>query len=108
MQTILPLLVALRMLCASPPARAELDLANLREVLHDRQDPRGQSQAALLLVQSTDPGAEKLVRQGLRQPEETEVFLALTTAVRLRHDGRFLDELLAALYANRARVRQAV
>jgi HEAT repeat protein len=91
----------------APPA-ADVDLAHLLEVLQDRQDPRGQSQAALLLVQSADPGAEKVVRQGLRQPENTEVFLALTAAVRLRHDGRFLDELFAALGANRPRVRQAV
>ncbi len=103
MQTIQPLLLGLGLLCAS-----DVDLAHLREVLHDRQDPRGQSQAALLLVQSNDAGAEKLVRQGLRLPEDTEVFLALTTAVRLRHDGRFLDELLAALQANRPRVRQAI
>src|SRR5262245_51294988 len=73
------------------------DLAHLAEVLHDRQDPRGQSQAALLLLQSADPAAEKLVRVGLRRPEETEVFLALTAAVRLRQDGRFLGELLDAL-----------
>jgi HEAT repeat protein len=86
----------------------ELDLAHLTEVLHDRQDPRGQSQAALLLVQSNDPGAEKLVRKGLTQPEETEVFLALVAAVRLRQDSRFLDELLAALAANHPRVRQVV
>jgi HEAT repeat protein len=86
----------------------DLDLAHLREVLHDRQDPRGQSQVALLLVQSPDPGAEKLVHQGLHQPEDTEVFMALVTAVRLRQDARFLDDLLAALTANHPRVRQAV
>jgi HEAT repeat protein len=116
MQTIQPILLGLGMTLAVPgPARpaplvhaAELDLAHLREVLYDRQDPRGQSQAALLLVQSRDPAAEKLVRQGLRQPEEAEVFLALAAAVRLRQDGRFLDELLAALTANHPRVRQAV
>jgi HEAT repeat protein len=103
MQTLQPILLGLGLLFSS-----DVDLAHLREVLCDRQDPRGQSQAALLLVQSSDPGAEKLVRQGLRQPEETEVFFALTTAVRLRHDGRFLDELLLALRANRPRVRQEV
>ena len=71
------LLFGLGLLLGDPAAPvsapgSDLDLAHLREVLHDRQDPRGQSQAALMLVQSNDPGAEKLVRQGLRQPEETE------------------------------------
>jgi HEAT repeat protein len=116
MQPIQPILLGLGMTLLAPgpvhpapPAHAaELDLAHLREVLYDRQDPRGQSQAALLLVQSRDRGAEKLVQQGLRQPEEAEVFLALAAAVRLRQDGRFLDELLAALTANHSRVRQAV
>jgi HEAT repeat protein len=110
MQTIQPLLLGLGLLAANPAAARppDADLAQLRELLHDREDPRGQSQAALLLVQSSDPGAEKLVRQGLRRPESDEVFLALAAAVRLRQDGRFLDELLAALAANRPRIRQAV
>ena len=51
-------------------------------MLHDRQHPRGQSQAALLLIRSTDPEAERLVREGLRNHEEIEVFLALASAVR--------------------------
>src|SRR5947209_16650349 len=85
---------------------AEMELGNLRELLQDREDPRGQSQAALLLVQSRDGGAEKIVRRGLLQPENEEAFLALAAAVRLRQDRRFLDELLAALTANRPRIRQ--
>jgi HEAT repeat protein len=108
MSPIQPILLGLGLLLGSPLHTTDVDLAHLCEVLHDRQDPRGQSQAALLLVQSPDPGAEKVVRRGLRQPEEVEVFLALTAAVRLRQDGRFLDEMLAALTANRSRVRQAV
>src|SRR5262245_20461920 len=88
--------------------KANLDLARLRETLEDRQDPRGQSQAALLLVQSGDPAAEKLVSRGLRQPENEETFLALAGAVRLRQDVRFLDDLMAALVANRPRLRQVV
>jgi HEAT repeat protein len=84
-----------------------MELANLRELLQDRQDPRGQSQAALLLVQSGEAAAEKIVRQGLRQPENEEMFLALAGAVRLRQDGRFLDELLAALASSKPRIRQA-
>src|SRR5271165_3757343 len=87
---------------------AEMELGNLRELLQDREDPRGQSQAALLLVQSRDSGAEKIVRRGLLQPENEETFLALAAAVRLRQDRRFLDALLAALTANRPRIRQVV
>jgi HEAT repeat protein len=92
-----------------PPAGvADVDLANLQDLLRDRQDPRSQSQAALVLVQSDDPGAEKIVRRGLRHPEEEECFLALTAAVRLCQDRRFVEELLAVLTANRPRVRQVV
>lgn len=83
------------------------DLCQLQEVLHDRQDPRGQSQAALMLLQSADPAAETLIRQGLKQVDNEETFLALAGAARLRLDDRFLTELLAALAANKIRVRQA-
>jgi HEAT repeat protein len=89
---------------AQPPAA---DLGSLREMLLDRQNPRGQSQAALLLVQAPGPDAEKAVREGLRQTEEIEVYLALATAVRVLQDGRFLDELLASLSVARPGVRQA-
>jgi HEAT repeat protein len=128
MQTIQPILLGLGLIFGPAPDRnstsvspriglgwvrsetdpRDLDLAHLREVLHDRLDPLGQSQAALILVQSDDPDAEKMVRQGLHQHEETEVFLALCAAVRLRHDRRFLDELLKALRANKPRIRQAI
>src|SRR5262249_37469734 len=92
----------------STDCKSEPDLASLRETLEDRQDPRGQSQAALLLVQSADPAAEKLVRRGLRQPENEEAFLALAGAARLRQDSRFLDDLMVALLANRPRLRQVI
>jgi HEAT repeat protein len=109
-------LLLLALLAADPPARppaagaspSEIELGNLRELLCDRQDPRGQSQAALILVQSREAGAERLVHQGLRQPENEETFLALAAAVRLRQDRRFLDDLLAALAANKPRIRQVV
>src|SRR5262249_51999129 len=52
--------------------------------------------------------AEKLIHQGLRQPENEEMFLALTAAVRLRQDRRFFDDLLLALKANKPRIRQVV
>jgi HEAT repeat protein len=92
----------------SGKAGPTLDLAQLREVLQDRQDPRGQNQAALMLVQSRDPAAEKIVRRGLLQPDNEEMFLALTTAIRLEQDNRFLDELLEALRANKPRLRQSI
>jgi HEAT repeat protein len=110
MQTVAGLVLGLGVLLAAPAASAgpEIDLANLREALEDRDDPRGQGQAALLLVQSRDPAAARLVAQGLRHPENEETFLALAAAVRLRQDARFLDDLLAALLANRPRLRQVV
>jgi HEAT repeat protein len=86
---------------ADPP-----DFAQLQEMLLDRQHPRSQSQAAFLLVQSNSPEAEKVVRQGLQQTEDPEVFLALASAVRACQDGRFLEELMAALAAPRPAVRQ--
>lgn len=85
----------------------EPDLAQLQESLSDRQDPRAQSQAALLLVQSNDPEASAIVRRGLRQQENEEMFVALAAAVRLRPDDRFTRELLAGLGAAKPRIRQA-
>ncbi|MFO0844963.1 MAG: HEAT repeat domain-containing protein [Gemmataceae bacterium] len=105
MQATLLHLAGLGMLLAQ--TACEPDLAQLQEVLSDRQDPRGQSQAALLLVQSADPEAEVAVRRGLRQLESEETFVALAAAVRLRPDDRFVKELLAGLGAARPRVRQA-
>lgn len=99
------LVTALLLLPAVP---SDLDLGQLRELLYDRLDPRGQSQAALLLVQSKDPAAEKIIRQGLRQTENEEAFQALAAAVRLKQDARFLGEMVSALVANRPRIRQAV
>lgn len=109
MLNVVGLILGLALALAQPSdSKADLDLAQLRETLEDRQDPRGQSQAALLLVQSADPSAEKVVSRGLRQPENEETFLALAGAVRLRQDARFLDDLLAALLANRPRLRQVI
>jgi HEAT repeat protein len=76
-------------------------------MLHDRQNPGGQSQAALLLVQDPGAEAEKAVRKGLRQVEDVEVFLVLAAAVRLSQDRRFVEELFAALTGGRVQVRQA-
>src|SRR4051794_36553787 len=98
----LALLVPVAGLSAAPPS----DPARLRELLRDRQHPRGQSQAALLLVQSADPDAEEIVREGLRQTDAGDVFTALATAVSLEHDSRFRDELLAALTSGPSALRQ--
>lgn len=105
MQATLLHLAGLGLLLAQ--ASREPDLAQLQEVLSDRQDPRGQSQAALLLVQSADPEAAAVVRRGLKQLESEETFVALAAAVRLRPDDRFTKELLTGLGAARPRVRQA-
>jgi len=86
---------------AAPPS----DLPHLREMLYDRQAPLQQGQAALVLVASQDPRAVEVVRQGLRQTDSAEVFLALSAALRTAHDARFCDELLSALSGPRANVR---
>ena len=98
MQAIQPILLGLGLLFAGNDAvdPSLPDLAHLPEKLHNRQHPHGQSQAALLLVQSNLDGAEKAVREGLRGVENVEVFLALAAAVRMRQDRRFLDELFEA------------
>jgi HEAT repeat protein len=104
---VLLLLVAAALLPPAEGGPARADLPRLRELLRDRQCPRGQSQAALLLLQSEGPEAEQMVRQALRQADDLDTFLALASAVRLAQDGRFLDELIAALTNNRPGVRQA-
>src|SRR5262245_25490185 len=70
------------------------DPAHLREMLQDRQHPRLQSQAALLLVQDRSSDATEIIRQGLQQTESQEIFLALADALRLCRDRRFVEELL--------------
>ena len=53
---------------------SEMELGNLRELLQDRQDPRGQSQAALILVQSGDAGAENSSTRGCGSPKTRKCF----------------------------------
>jgi HEAT repeat protein len=91
---------------ADAPEPPRTDTARLREMLHDRQHPRGQSQAAVLLVQSRSPEAEEIIRQGLRQTDAAEVFFALAEAVRLQRENRFRAELLAALSNGPPGIRQ--
>jgi HEAT repeat protein len=107
MQVISPILLGLGLLLpfAEPRRPAEPDPALLQEMLHDRQHPRGQCQAALLLVQDRSAEAEKIVRQGLLQTDDVDLFLALATALRTAQDSRFIDELVAALAVNRPGIR---
>ena len=104
MNTVPTLLLGLGLLLAETP---DADPARLREMLYDRQQPRGQSQAALLLVQARTPEADAIIRQGLCQTETPEQFQALAGALRLCRDARFLDDLLAGLTSDRAELRQA-
>jgi HEAT repeat protein len=90
-----------------PGAGGAPDPATLREALHDREQPRRQNQAALLLVQSNAAEAEVIVRQGLKQTDVPEVFLALTEAIRFRQDARFVEELVSALASSSPIHRQA-
>ncbi len=90
-----------------PPGPAAPDVGRLREMLYDRQQPRLQSQAALLLVQDHSADAEEFVRQGLRQTDSPEVFIALAGALRLARDVRFRDELCDALAGGQPATRQA-
>ncbi|HWG45021.1 MAG TPA: HEAT repeat domain-containing protein, partial [Gemmataceae bacterium] len=109
MHAIQPILFGLGMLFADGGA-ADVrmpDLSHLQEMLHDRQHPHLQSQSALLLVQCSLDGAEKLVHDGLRNLENVEVFLALAAAVRLHQDRRFRDDLFAGLSARRPPIREA-
>src|SRR5260221_187911 len=110
MTTIPPILLALGLLLPTDdPGRASgPDVARLQEMLQDHEHPRAQSQAALLLVQSTAPEAEKAVHHGLRRADDPDVFLALAAAVHTAQDNRFLDDLLAALLVSRPGIRSAV
>src|SRR5436305_1303343 len=106
MSSLIPLALEVALLLhGTGPGNLE-DVAHLNEMLRDRQHPRTQSQAALLLVQSRSPEAAKLVRQGLQEPEAADVFQVLAAAVRLQRDPRFVDELFTALTGARPEVRQ--
>jgi HEAT repeat protein len=84
-----------------------LAVAGLREQLFNRQDPPGQSQAALLLVQDPSAEAASIVREALARWDRPDVVLALASAVRLQRDGRFVEPLLKALHSEQANLRSA-
>ena len=84
--------------CLSPPQDPALklpqppggDTASLREKLHNGADPKEQTRAALLLIQSTSPETLALVKFELKSPraDRPEVFQALAGAIRLCRDVR--------------------
>jgi HEAT repeat protein len=109
MSILHPLLLGVVMLL---PATDKLtppptDPARLKEVLYDRQHPLNQSSAALLLVQLHSADSEEIVRQGLKQTDYPEVFLALAAALRSVRDNSFADELVSALGSSQASIRQS-
>lgn len=106
MSAMIPFLVGVSLVVQGAGAHRPPDPATLGEMLQDRQHGRNQSQAALLLVQSRSARSVAIVRQGLRQLESPDVFAALASALRLRRDGRFTDELFAALVGGKPPVRQ--
>ena len=103
MPSYLPLIAGLGLLLGNP---ADPDLGQLQEMLYDRQDARAQSQAALLLLQSEDPAALKVVRHALKLADPEDAFVALTAAIRLRRDTRFGEDILAHLGSMKPRIRQ--
>lgn len=107
MSVVIPCLVGLGVCFHAAEARtpAREDVVRLSEMLHDRQHPRYQSQAALLLVESGSNEARDVVRRGLGQTESPEIFQALASAIRLRRDLRFKEELLQALMGDRPALR---
>jgi HEAT repeat protein len=109
MSTILALLLSLGMIdpAADPAPAAAQDLASLREMLHDQQRPRRQSQAALLLIQNPSPDAQEIIHQGLRQTDTPEVFHALASALRVTQDHRFNEDLLSVLNGGQPLLRTA-
>ncbi|MBL8793582.1 MAG: HEAT repeat domain-containing protein [Planctomycetia bacterium] len=106
-----PLLLGLGLLLpgdpGAQPAFPTEDPARLREMLYDSTNASSQSQAALMLVQDQRPDAVEIVRRGLRQTDDPDVFLALAAALKLTRDIRFTDELLDGLSGGRPTVRQA-
>lgn len=88
------------------PLPKGLDIAPLREMLHDRNRPQEQSQAALLLIQSESDETRAFVTFELTNWDRPDVFQALASAIKLRRDFRFLKSLLDALGAEQPLVRQ--
>lgn len=105
MPAILPVLLLALGQAAAPVADLPTDAARLREMLRDRAQPRIQAQAALVLLQISSADADAVIRQGLGQLEDPELFLVLASAIRLARDTRYNEELTQALGRARATER---
>jgi HEAT repeat protein len=90
---------------ASPTAAIEV--ARLKELLYQRDRTQEQGQAAMLLVQSSAPEAQTIVRDGLRRHDRTDVFQALASAIRLWREARYIPLLLQALTSDQLAIRQS-
>ncbi|MFM7540573.1 MAG: HEAT repeat domain-containing protein [Planctomycetota bacterium] len=97
MQAIIPMLLMALGQAAPPASEWPSDPARLREMLRDKAQPRLQAQAALALLQLPSAEADAVIRQGLEQSEDPEMFLALVSAIRLTRDARYGEELTRAL-----------
>lgn len=107
MAAIIPLVLLALGQVAAPPLPVPVpdlptDPARLREMLRDRAQPRLQAQAALVLLQLNAADADAVIRQGLEQSEDPEMFLVLASAIRLARDSRYAEELVRALARSRA------
>ncbi len=114
--TNLPVLLVLAALCRvaslspSPQASAGAetpDPARLRELLYHRQSPQQQSQAAVLLLQQRSPETAGWLGEALLRSDRPDVVQAVCAAIQTQRDGRFEAELLKALQAEAAAVRQS-
>ena len=107
MTAIIPLVLLVVGQATAPPLPVAVpdlptDPARLREMLRDRAQPRLQAQAALVLLQLNAADADAVIRQGLEQSEDPEMFLVLASAIRLARDSRYAEELVRALARQRA------
>ncbi len=89
------------------PLPRAMDAAPLREQLYNRNRPQEQSQAALLLVQSDSSEVAALVAFELTRWDRADVFQALSAAIRIKRDLRFLQPMLAALAAEQQPIRES-
>lgn len=105
MPAIIPMLLLALGQAAAPVADLPTDPARLREMLRDRAQPRLQAQAALVLLQLNSADADAVIRQGLEQSEDPEMFLVLVSAIRLARETRYTEELTRALGRARAAER---
>lgn len=90
-----------------PGQPSVIETTSLKEILYSRQRPQEQSQAALQLLQLRSSESETIIRAELNRWERPDVFLALSSAIRMQRDTRFTTELLHGLGADSPFIRQA-